>query len=78
MSSRACSIRGECLDAKATTVVLSRERGALQAWLRSQTLPARKVTRARIVLLAVDGWRNLQIAEKLGIERATVQRWREA
>lgn len=52
------------------------QRGLLRSWARSRTLPARQVTRARIVLLAEAGRSNLEIAARLGIERHTVQRWR--
>ena len=32
------------------------ERNELAAWSRSQILPVRQVSRARILLLAADGW----------------------
>jgi putative transposase len=51
-------------------------RTLLQSWARSRTLPARQVTRAKIVLLADAGHANLGIAAQLGIERHTVRRWR--
>ena len=51
-------------------------RALLQSWARSRTLPARQVTRAKIVLLADAGHANLGIAARLGIERHTVRRWR--
>ena len=51
-------------------------RALLRSWARSRTLPARQVTRAKIVLLADAGHANLGIAARLGIERHTVRRWR--
>ncbi len=52
------------------------ERQTLQSWSRSRTLPARLVTRARIVLLAGEGKQNNDIAAKLGMDRSIVARWR--
>lgn len=53
------------------------ERATLTSWSRSRTVPARQVTRARIVLLAADGCENQQIAEELELNRATVKTWRQ-
>jgi hypothetical protein len=39
------------------------ERKELAAWSRSQTLPVRQVSRAKIVLLAADGQQDIAIAE---------------
>ncbi len=52
------------------------ERKALTKWARSRTLPARQVTRARIVLLAAKGEENQEIAAELELNRATVRQWR--
>ena len=49
----------------------------LDTWMRSRTLPARVVERARIVRLAADGVPSQEIAERLGVSRPTVQLWRE-
>lgn len=32
--------------------------------------------RAKIVLMAADGWENLDIAREVGTDRQTVGRWR--
>ena len=52
------------------------ERQTLQSWSRSRTLPARLVTRAKIVLLAGEGVQNNDIAAKLRLDRSVVARWR--
>ncbi len=52
------------------------ERTTLRRWSRGRSTPARLVGRARIVLLAAAGKRNLAIAAELGIERTIVGRWR--
>lgn len=62
---------------RAVSVVLTDvERLALQSWSRSRTLPARLLTRAKIVLLANKGQPNKDIAAKLGLDRSVVARWR--
>src|SRR6266540_1980970 len=42
------------------------QREVLDALARSQTLPFRVVTRARVLLLAADGLSNVEIAEVAG------------
>src|SRR5579864_1896172 len=49
---------------------------ALEQWARSRSLPARVVERARIVLLAAEGWQDKQIAARLKITPKKVSRWR--
>jgi transposase len=62
----------------ATAIHLSSEqRQQLQGAARSRSLPLRVVERAQIVLLAADGLRNDQIAERLSTSRFKVSRWRE-
>ena len=62
---------------RAVSIVLTdTERGQLQGWARSRTAPARLVSRARIVLLAAEGAENNAIAEKLGMDRSVIARWR--
>ena len=62
---------------RATPITLTdEERKELKRWSRSRTLPARQVTRSRIVLLAAKGRENQQIAAELGLNRATVRQWR--
>jgi transposase len=52
------------------------ERAQLEAWTRRRTSAQALALRARIVLLAADGLQNVQIAERLGISRATARTWR--
>lgn len=51
-------------------------RRTLESWSRGRSTPARLVQRARIVLLAVDGMENIDIADEVGTDRQTVGRWR--
>jgi len=52
------------------------ERQELEHLLHSGTHATRKVTRARILLKAADGWEDQAIAEALCVGRATVERLR--
>jgi transposase len=51
------------------------DRGVLQSWLRSRTIPRRLVDRATIVLAAADGASSRVIARDCAIPRATVLQW---
>ena len=53
------------------------ERSELERRARRQTATKREVFRAQIVVLAADGLRNDEIAERLGAVRTTVSRWRK-
>jgi len=60
-----------------TPITLTDEqRVELERRVRSQTLDARSVRRARIVLLAADGVGNHEIARRLEISRGQVIAWR--
>jgi len=62
---------------RAVEVVLSDdERANLEKIVRSPTSVLRAVRRARVVLLAADGWTNDHIAEQLEMGVNTVGRWR--
>ena len=52
------------------------ERSTLKRWSCGRLIPARQVQRARMILLASDGFSNADIAEELGIKPHTVGRWR--
>jgi transposase len=52
------------------------ERGRLEAWSRRRTTAQALALRSRIVLAAADGAANYEIAERLGISRPTVTKWR--
>lgn len=60
-----------------TPITLTDEqRIELERWVRTQTLDARSVRRARIVLLAAEGVGNHEIARRLEISRGQVIAWR--
>jgi transposase len=61
----------------AVAIVLSaEEREQLESWVRRRRSAQALALRARIVLAAGDGLRNVQIAERLGVSRPTVTKWR--
>ena len=53
------------------------EREQLELLLHSGTHATRKVTRARILLKAAEGWEDRAIAEALSVGRTTVERLRQ-
>src|SRR5262252_5208703 len=58
-------------------VVLSgQERVDLERLVRAHTTGQQLALRARIVLMAGDGWNNLQIARELGVDDETPGHWR--
>lgn len=52
------------------------EEKILERWSRGRSTPARLVLRSSIVLLAVEGMRNRDIAVQVGTSRQTVGLWR--
>lgn len=58
-------------------VLRPEERDELERRTRRYTLPYFQVLRARIVLLAADGWRNDEIAHHLHTSRDVVSQWRK-
>jgi len=52
------------------------ERAQLEAWTRRRTSAQALAQRSRIVLLAAEGLKNTEIAERLAISRATAAIWR--
>jgi transposase len=52
------------------------DREVLESWTRSSAIRAGLAQRARIVLLAVDGVSNTEIAERVGVSRPTATAWR--
>lgn len=63
---------------RAVAITLSdAERDILSRWARSRTAAARRVSRARMILLAADGWGNQAIADEVGVHRVTVAAWRK-
>ena len=64
-------------DPKAAVVVLSdEERLQLEAWARRPKSAQGLATRSRIVLACAEGGSNVAIAERLGLTRGTVAKWR--
>ena len=58
-------------------VIDSSQKGTLEQWARSRSLPARQVERARVVLLAAEGKSDLEIAASLRISNQKAARWRK-
>ena len=60
------------------TIVLSpKEQSALEARAQKYTLPYRDVMRAKLILLAAEGWENKDIAKTLQLTRPKVSKWRK-
>lgn len=55
----------------------ARDRTTLKTMARAYTSPYRDVVRAKIVLYAVEGLRNDQIAARLDTPRQIVSKWRK-
>jgi transposase len=58
-------------------LMTEKQRKTLEAWVHAGTTPQRTVLRARICLLAADGWSNNAIAKELRTSRPTVIQWRK-
>src|SRR5664280_1436720 len=52
------------------------DQAGLSRLVRASSVPAGLAQRARIVLLASEGLRNAEIAERVGVSRPTVNLWR--
>ena len=59
-----------------TVILGARRKARLEAITRRASAPQALVRRARIVLLAHQGWPNAQIARELGCTVTTVRAWR--
>ena len=57
-------------------VLTERQRAELERLVRAFSTGQQLALRARIVLLAGDGWNNLQIARELGVDDETPGHWR--
>jgi transposase len=53
------------------------EREVLVRWSRRPKAPHSIAQRARIVLLAAAGMTNVSVADKVGVNQATVVKWRK-
>jgi transposase len=56
--------------------VSPRDRAELERWLRSPSMPAGLVMRAKIVLAAAEGARTGEIVQRVGVSKPTVIAWR--
>jgi transposase len=64
-------------DPYAALVVLTEdERSQLEAWARRPKSAQALALRSRVVLAAAEGGTNVDVAERLGISRGTVAKWR--
>lgn len=61
---------------KAALILSPEQREQLKSMVRSRSLPAGLVSRARIVLMSAAGKTNQEIAAQLGMTNATVGKWR--
>ena len=53
------------------------QREDLETILRKKTIEARLAQRARLILLASEGYGNVEIGEILGMDRNHVSKWRQ-
>jgi len=60
-----------------TVDVPAEDRKVLESWLRSSSMPAGLVQRARIVLLAADGVPVKDIVARVGVSKPTVIGWKK-
>jgi transposase len=61
----------------AVEIVLSdEERGQLESWSRRRSSAQALAERSRIVLAAAEGLKNTEIADRLGVHRQSVTKWR--
>ena len=62
---------------RAPLTVTDEEREVLERWSRRPKSPHSIAQRARIVLLAADDLSNKDVAAKVGVNPATVLKWRK-
>jgi transposase len=61
----------------AVSIELSEEeRAQLESWARRHTSAQALAQRSRIVLAAAEGLKNTEIAQRLGVHRTSVTKWR--
>jgi transposase len=52
------------------------DREQLESWARRRSSAQALALRSRVVLLAAEGLKNTEIAERLGVDHATARKWR--
>lgn len=57
-------------------IVTGEQRTQLERWAKGRQVPVRLAQRARIVLLAAEGKRDIEIAKQLRVGRRNPARWR--
>jgi transposase len=57
-------------------VLTDEERATLQRWARRRTSSQALAERCRIVLACAEGASNIEVAQRLGVSRPTVTKWR--
>lgn len=62
--------------AAAQIVLTDDERAELEGWTPRRTSAAGLALRARIVLPAADGGTDVEWADRLGLDRGTIRKWR--
>ena len=58
-------------------MVSDEDRVVLERWSKRPKSPMSIAQRSRIVLLAADGLANIAVADKVGVNQATVVKWRK-
>jgi transposase len=61
---------------KVELVLSADERGTLLRWARRPKSAQALALRCRIVLACAEGWSNVEVAARLGVNRVTVGKWR--
>src|SRR6478752_168857 len=60
----------------AKIVLTDDERAELEGWVRRRTSAAGLALRARIVLTCAEGGSNVEVADRLELDRSTIRKWR--
>src|ERR1041384_957470 len=61
----------------AAVVLTEADRNQLERWVRAQFTPQQVALRCRILLMAADGRKDLEIADELNVNRHTPALWRK-